>query len=251
MKYLKVWTDFEGVLSPLKDDEIGRLFLHMIHYAKTGEEPSSFVGNEAFIWPAAKRDIDVAAEKAEKMRENGLKGGRPKNQDVPTETDENQTKANESKNNQTKADLSHKTRQDKTGHDMTIHDMTKSKRFTPPTLQEVTEYCQSRNNGVDPQRFIDFYASKGWMVGKNPMKDWKACVRTWEGRDKTEGKVIAQNYDQRDYHTVQDELIRKQNERIMKRLNANNFEQRDYSDVPAQMLDDLEKEMEAFKKEVG
>lgn len=56
----------------------------------------------------------------------------------------------------------------------------KNNRFTPPTLDEVQEYCRERNNDVDAQRFIDFYASKGWMVGKNKMKDWKACVRTWE-----------------------------------------------------------------------
>ena len=55
--------------------------------------------------------------------------------------------------------------------------------FVPPTLQEVSGYCQERGNGVDPSRFLDFYSSKGWMVGKNKMKDWKAAVRTWEGRD--------------------------------------------------------------------
>ena len=57
---------------------------------------------------------------------------------------------------------------------------TKAKRFIPPTVDEVTAYCQERGNGLDPEAFVDFYASKGWMVGKNPMKDWKAAVRTWE-----------------------------------------------------------------------
>ena len=56
----------------------------------------------------------------------------------------------------------------------------KSSRFNPPTLGEVTLYCVERNNNVDPQSFIDFYESKGWYVGKNKMKDWKAAVRTWE-----------------------------------------------------------------------
>ena len=59
----------------------------------------------------------------------------------------------------------------------------KAKPFTPPTIKEVKEYCDERHNGVDAERFIDFYESKGWMVGKNKMKDWKACVRTWEKRD--------------------------------------------------------------------
>lgn len=56
----------------------------------------------------------------------------------------------------------------------------KAKRFIPPTVDEVASYCQERGNGIDPEAFVDFYASKGWMVGKNPMKDWKAAVRTWE-----------------------------------------------------------------------
>jgi hypothetical protein len=56
----------------------------------------------------------------------------------------------------------------------------KAKRFTPPTLEEVTAYCIERNNSIDAQHFIDYYTSNGWLVGKNKMKDWKAAIRTWE-----------------------------------------------------------------------
>ena len=56
----------------------------------------------------------------------------------------------------------------------------KAKRFTPPTLEEVIAYCNERGNNVDANRFIDYYTSNGWKVGKNTMKDWKAAVRTWE-----------------------------------------------------------------------
>ena len=55
-----------------------------------------------------------------------------------------------------------------------------STRFTPPTIEQVIEYCNERQNGVDPERFFDYYTSNGWKVGKNGMKDWKAAVRTWE-----------------------------------------------------------------------
>ena len=77
----------------------------------------------------------------------------------------------------------------------------KSTAFLPPTLDQVRDYCRERNNSVDPQRFLDFYESKGWMVGKNKMKDWKASVRTWEQRDKTEPKPTnkAMDYSQRQY----------------------------------------------------
>jgi hypothetical protein len=54
------------------------------------------------------------------------------------------------------------------------------KRFTPPKLEEVQAYCVERQNGVDAERFVDYYTSNGWRVGKQPMKDWKAAVRTWE-----------------------------------------------------------------------
>ena len=56
----------------------------------------------------------------------------------------------------------------------------KQSRFSPPTLDEVQAYCKERGNNVDAERFIDYYTSKGWMIGKNKMKDWKASVRTWE-----------------------------------------------------------------------
>ena len=62
------------------------------------------------------------------------------------------------------------------------------KRFVKPTLEEVEEYCLNRKNNIDAQQFIDFYESKGWKVGNQPMKDWKACVRTWEQRNKVENK---------------------------------------------------------------
>ena len=56
------------------------------------------------------------------------------------------------------------------------------KRFTIPTPEEVQAYCNERGNGISGQQFCDFYSSKGWKVGSQPMKDWKASVRTWEGK---------------------------------------------------------------------
>ena len=69
------------------------------------------------------------------------------------------------------------------------------KRFVPPTLAEVQSYVAERQSPVDPQGFIDFYASKGWMVGKTPMKDWKAACRnaeTWERWSRTEASAPPQ-----------------------------------------------------------
>jgi len=68
--------------------------------------------------------------------------------------------------------------------------------FKPPTADDVKSYCLERNNFVNAETFIDFYESKGWMVGKNKMKDWKACVRTWE---KTNTKPIQQKDESQDH----------------------------------------------------
>ncbi len=77
--------------------------------------------------------------------------------------------------------------------------------FRPPTVQEVKDYCEQRGNSIDAEYFVDFYASKNWMVGKNKMKDWKACVRTWE-RNSRQAKPVKQaekngfhNFEQREY----------------------------------------------------
>ena len=72
----------------------------------------------------------------------------------------------------------------------------KAKRFYPPTLDEVKQYCEERKNNIDPMAFIDFYSSKGWMIGKNRMKDWKAAVRTWERKRKEKSQAESSVYDE-------------------------------------------------------
>ena len=72
----------------------------------------------------------------------------------------------------------------------------KAKRFYPPTLDEVKQYCEERKNNIDPMAFIDFYSSKGWMIGKNRMKDWKAAVRTWERKRKEKYQAESSVYDE-------------------------------------------------------
>lgn len=72
-------------------------------------------------------------------------------------------------------------------------------RFIPPTLEEVQSYCQERKNTVDPGRFIDYYASKGWYIGKNKMKDWRAAVRNWERTEKNAPQPVTMNANEIDY----------------------------------------------------
>lgn len=73
-----------------------------------------------------------------------------------------------------------KNREDNSDRDTNVSNAPKNKRFVKPCLEDVVAYCKERGNDVDTQRFMDYYESNGWKVGKNPMKDWKAAVRTWE-----------------------------------------------------------------------
>ena len=67
-----------------------------------------------------------------------------------------------------------------------INKLISKKNFVKPNVDDVRKYCVERKNSVDAQKFVDFYEAKGWMIGKNKMKDWKACVRTWERKQKNE-----------------------------------------------------------------
>jgi hypothetical protein len=70
------------------------------------------------------------------------------------------------------------------------------KKFAKPTVEEVATYCSERGNSVSPEKFVDYYSANGWRVGKNPMKDWKAAVRTWE-KNETRPSASARRSGQR------------------------------------------------------
>ena len=86
------------------------------------------------------------------------------------------------------------------------------KRFVKPTVDEVRRYCIERGNRVNAEQFVNFYESKGWKVGNQPMKDWKACVRTWEVKDRAASSTVTpvkktafHNFEER--HTDYDALF--------------------------------------------
>jgi hypothetical protein len=127
------------------------------------------------------------------------------NRQKPTETDKNPTKAYKDKDKDKDIDI-------KENPLKGVKE--KPSRFSPPSVEEVRAYCQERGNKVDPEAFVAFYESKGWKIGNTPMKSWKASVITWEKRETTRAapvkKVVAQQYEQRDYSGIQDELMEQQ-----------------------------------------
>ena len=179
MTYIKLFVDYLDAIEPLGDAERGRLFTSLLEYARTGEAPQ-LGGNERFLFPMMRAQID---------RDNaamaGLSEARSKAGKIGAEA--KQANAGFAKQNKQMPNLPSKSSYDKDKDKDKDKDesITRARRFTPPTLDDVLAYVRERGSDVDPQRFLDFYASKGWMVGKNPMKDWKAAVRTWEKREDT------------------------------------------------------------------
>lgn len=195
IEYVAAYYSYLDYMEQLSDAECGRLFRACLIYSKTGEAPN-LCGNERFVWPGIKSQIDRDKEKylarCKKQSENIRKRWDSREYDgkngIPTDTkntmvydgingiplDTNDTKDTKEKEN---AKAKEKAIKEKTP--------TESKRkFSPPSLEEVREYCRQRKNTVKPEAFVDFYTSKGWMVGKTPMKDWKAAVRNWEHHEK-------------------------------------------------------------------
>ena len=145
------------------------------------------------------RDNEKYQSTVEKRRESGKLGGRPS------------TKANGFSEKQTKA----KKPDNVNDNDNELKESIEKRHFVPPTTQDVADYCKEKGiTTVDAERFVDFYSSKGWMVGKNKMKDWKAAVRNWGRKDaaaepnNTKGNKFT-NFEQRsyDYRELEGKLL--------------------------------------------
>lgn len=180
MKYFKLFENFAEVAEPLNDAELGRLIRGMMQYSSLGEIPE-FEGNERYLWGAAKAMIDNQRQ----SYENKVTGA-AKAREKRTDINKNDIDINNYQN-----DIKLISKQEKIRKEKIREDKITTMRFTPPSVDEVTAYCEERGNRVDPQEFVDFYESKGWMVGKNKMKDWKASVRTWEKSSRPKRKLGA------------------------------------------------------------
>lgn len=185
--YAALFHEYLDEMADLTDAEFGRLARALLVYSRTGEFPA-LNGNERLFKRRVIMQEDRAQESyvqvAEKNRANGQLGGRPRK---PTETQRNPQKPNETQKTQIeiKTEINTPLPNGNKGSKAATPP-TRETRFSPPSLDEVQAYIAERGSAVDAQQFIDFYACKGWMVGKNRMKDWKAAVRTWEKRRKEE-----------------------------------------------------------------
>lgn len=197
-KSFVLYLDYKKHFALLSPDDQGRLLMAIFDYVETGAEPAlESMPLMAFSFIRAQLDRDSAKyEKTCKGRaEAGIKSGEARrakaknakqagtkrtnvqfvqqNEQAGTKRTDNDNENDNENENDNGNEINNRGNSDELPSK-------KSARFVPPTVEEVRAYCIERNNRVSPEAFVDFYSSKGWMVGKNKMKDWKAAIRTWE-----------------------------------------------------------------------
>lgn len=176
------YLEYESQLSRLSDEQLGKLIRAIIAYKKNGEPCDSGDIAVDLSFDFIKVDIDKQAENYRKKAEAGRLGGSKNKQNEASESNAKQKEANGSKSNHKKE--KEKEIEKDIEKESSPKGEQKKERMARPTVEEVSEYCRERGNNVNAQHFVDFYQSKGWKVGTQPMKDWRACVRTWEQREK-------------------------------------------------------------------
>ena len=206
------YLSFEKAIAKLDDKNQLSVYRSISRYSLFGENPE-VDGLAAIAWELIKPILD----KSRVRSENGRKAkGVPKPNLVGNKNAKNEakTKLNEAESKQDRdRERDRDRKEDKSSFEIDV-DMSasadkktgsekprgadKPTRFVPPTLNEVQDFILKNGYSVDADRFIDFYGAKGWMIGKNKMKDWKAAVRNWQRGQKAKrpdevGMVLRDN----------------------------------------------------------
>ena len=199
----------------LSDAECGRLFRALLLYSMGEGEQIKLQGRETGLFDVYSQEIDddIAAyeRKCETNKANRAQSSpvvTSRYQSSPVVTDGIQSSHNNNNNNNNNINNNNK---DNNNDNQKGRETRARARFTPPTVEEVADYAaQMRYTGFGAERFVDYYASKGWLVGKSPMKDWRAAVRGWYSRDQGENAPVqaknnpALDYAQRDSSYYED-----------------------------------------------
>lgn len=186
-KSFVMYESWGAAIEKMNNEQAGELIKAIYAFQKNPdvvpEDPAI-----AFVFEIIKQKLEEDNKRYEEVcaarSEAGKKGGRPK----ANASDKKQMVSEESKKSKCFSEKAKKADNDNE-YDNDLKENTlegvKEKRFAPPALENVSEYCREMGyTNVDAVCFIDFYTSNGWMVGKNRMKDWKAAVRNWDRREK-------------------------------------------------------------------
>lgn len=181
------FRSYAEALNELPDESYVRVSKALSRFALDGEEPDLQKEEKAIFLLIKPIILDGI-----KKYENGKKGGRPKSinkanqEEIKSKPTETKTEPTETKPKSIALhdkDMELDNAIDKDLDNNSAASPQRGKKFKPPTLLEVENYCAERGLQIDAERFIDHYASNGWRVGNSPMKDWQAAVRNWARRN--------------------------------------------------------------------
>lgn len=182
-----------GLLLFMSDTEIAEAMRLLAKRFLLGEEPATEDSRVDTFLRIVIPKQEADERKYEKRIENASKGGSTTQANNKQHSSDAQVPLNKQEHEQEhEHDLEHEHERGKT----------RARAFRPPTVEEISEYCQSRGNGISAERFYDHYSANGWKVGKTPMKDWKAAVRNWE-KNEFRKPVSVDNYRQ-DFAAVEE-----------------------------------------------
>lgn len=208
-EYVPIFFDWLDVTQDLTAEEKGNLIDAVVAYASGHEYEHLLTGGVRIAFRFMKGQVD---------RNNAISDARSEaRKNKPEQNETKETKDNKPEQNTTNFPKEKEKEKEKENNNdkESVREKKPLKRFTPPKREEVAEYCRERGNNVDVERFVDYYTANGWMVGKNPMKDWRATVRTWERSDGMKqtvkifptARLPAQDYGQRDWSGDQQNAI--------------------------------------------
>lgn len=202
--YFQYYETFETIVQKFTSvEEQNSMRTKIINYGLFGLEPEELSIKEDMVWDIVKdliddqkhrREVNTSNRKNKKQTEINEKEIEETKSDFIEENEEKSPSTSEKEIKSPSAELNRnelnriemkRSEMECTPSPAKPEEGTHSKHFVKPTLDEIKNYCLERNNGINAERFLDYYEAKGWKVGNSPMKDWKAAVRTWEQKNET------------------------------------------------------------------
>lgn len=178
-KTVSFFIEFGSSILNMSDENAGALFkAAFAHEMGADFDTENCSDVVKAVLPLMLDQLDRMADVKESRSKAGAIGGKV-SKPKQTEANGSKRKQNEAKAKQTEAPSP-------SPSPIPSPSPKESGHFVPPTAEQVSDYCIENGYQVDAERFVNFYSSKGWMVGKSKMKDWKAAVRNWSARDKKE-----------------------------------------------------------------
>lgn len=166
-EYFCAYHSYLDFMEELGDAECGRLFKACLEYSKTGATPE-LRGNERFVFAGIRTQIDRDKDEYDRRCMQNSKNRSSTTVNDRQRTSTNVTKEKEKEKENIKENTSYK------------------RKFSPPSVEEVSAYCQEKGYHIDAEMFVSYYEARGWMLGKTKMSSWKHAVVTWAKKQKEE-----------------------------------------------------------------